>query len=77
MIILRREGELCVMCMAYLIVLLEQLLRHQWRLIVVFSKCESSTSVGAAEVSTYKKKHPDEGIKEMCDCCTSYTARLP
>ena len=44
MIILRRKGELCVMCMAYLIVLLEQLLRHQWGLMVVFLKCESSPS---------------------------------
>ena len=30
-----------------------------------------ATSVGAAEVSTYNKNHPDEGISEMCDCCTS------
>ena len=36
-----------------------------------------ATSVGAAEVSTYNKNHPDEGISEMCDCCTSCTARLP
>ena len=31
-----------MMCMAYLIVLPEQLLRHQWRVMMVFSKCESS-----------------------------------
>ena len=41
-IILRREGKLCVMCLAYLVGLLEQLMRHQWRVMMVFSKCESS-----------------------------------
>ena len=43
-IILRREGKLCVMCVAYLIVLLE-LMRHQWRVMMVFSKCESSLAI--------------------------------
>ena len=33
------------MCMAYLIVLLEQLLRHQWRVMMVFSKCECSLAI--------------------------------
>ena len=33
------------MCVAYLIVLLEQLLRHQWRVLVVFSKWESSLAI--------------------------------
>ena len=33
--------------------------------------------MGAAEAGTYKKNHPDEGIREMCDYCTSCTARLP
>ena len=36
-----------------------------------------ATSVGAAEASTYKKKHPDEGIREMYDFCTSCMAILP
>ena len=44
-IIMRREGNLCVMCMAYLIVLLEQLMQHQWRVMMVFSKCESSLAI--------------------------------
>ena len=32
---------MCVTCMTYIIVLLEQLLRHHLRLMVVFWKCES------------------------------------
>ena len=44
-IILRRDGKLCVMCMAYLVVLLEQQMRYQWRVMMVFSKCESGLSI--------------------------------
>ena len=36
---------MCVMCMAYLIVLLEQHMRHQWRVMMVFSKGESSLAI--------------------------------
>ena len=35
------------------------------------------TSVGAAEASPYKKKHPDDGIREMCDCYTNCMASFP
>ena len=64
-IILRREGKLCAICMAYLIVLLEQLMRHQWRVMMVFSKCESSLAI----VKGYNVSHSRhlealvEGIK--------------
>ena len=44
-IILRREGKLCVMCKAYLIVLLEQLMQHQLRVMIVLLKCESSLAI--------------------------------
>ena len=36
---------MCVMYMAYLIVLLEQHMRHQWRVMMVFSKGVSSLAI--------------------------------